>query len=163
VGPQRSAVSGQRSDSVGYDDPLAPAVTLDLPLRALIPEEYVAERALRLRLYRRIAGVVDTAAIEALAEELVDRFGPLPMEVQNLLYQVRIKVLALAAGVSSIGRDSDQLVLRSDDLEQVDRQRLQARLGADARVARRAVWLPLAAGWTEALERTLRAMHAAHL
>jgi len=148
---------------VGYDDPLAPAVTLDLPLRALIPEEYVAERALRLRLYRRIAGVVDTAAIEALAEELVDRFGPLPMEVQNLLYQVRIKVLALAAGVSSIGRDSDQLVLRSDDLEQVDRQRLQARLGADARVARRAVWLPLAAGWTEALERTLRAMHAAHL
>jgi transcription-repair coupling factor (superfamily II helicase) len=163
VGLQRSAVSAQRSDAVGYDDPLAPAVTLDLPLRALIPEEYVAERALRLRLYRRIAGVTDTAAIEALAEELVDRFGPLPLEVQNLLYQVRIKVLALAAGVSAIGRDSDQLVLRSDDLEQVDRQRLQARIGADARVARRAVWLPLAAGWPEALERTLRAMHAAHL
>jgi transcription-repair coupling factor (superfamily II helicase) len=159
----RSSFSIQRSDSVRYDDPLAPVVTLDLPLRALIPEEYVAERALRLRLYRRIAGVTDTAAIEALAEELVDRFGPLPVEVQNLLYQVRIKVLALAAGVTSIGRDSDQLVLRSDDLEHVDRQRLQARIGDAARVARRAVWLPINDGWPEALERTLRAMRAAHM
>jgi transcription-repair coupling factor (superfamily II helicase) len=159
----RSSFITHRSDVVSYEDPLAPAVTLDLPLRALIPEEYVAERALRLRLYRRIAGVMDTAAIDALAEELVDRFGPLPVEVQNLLYQVRIKVLALAAGVTSIGRDSEQLVLRSDDLEHVDRQRLQARIGDAARVARRAVWLPLSDAWPDALERTLRAMRAAHM
>ncbi len=162
-GIQRSAFGVQRSETVSYEDPLAPAVTLDLPLRALIPEEYVAERALRLRLYRRIAGVTDTAAIDALAEELVDRFGPMPQEVQNLLYQVRIKLLALAAGVSSIGRDSDQLVLRSDDLETVDRTRLQARIGDVARVARRAVWLPITDAWPEALERTLRAMRAAHM
>ncbi len=162
-GVQRSACSVQRSESVSYDDPLAPAVTLDLPLRALIPEEYVAQQSLRLRLYRRIAGVTDTAAVDALAEELVDRFGPLPEEVQNLLYQVRIKVLALAAGVSAIGRDSGQLVLKSDDLEHVDRQRLQARIGDAARVARRAVWLPIADGWPEALERTLRAMRTAQM
>jgi transcription-repair coupling factor (superfamily II helicase) len=162
-GVQRSSFSVHRSEPVRYDDPLAPAVTLDLPLRALIPEEYVAQQALRLRLYRRIAGVTDTAAIDALAEELVDRFGPLPVEVQNLLYQVRIKVLALAAGVTSIGRDSEQLVLRSDDLEAVDRQRLQARIGDAARVARRAVWIPISDAWPEALERTLRAMRAAHM
>ncbi len=162
-GAQRSALSAQRSEAVRYEDPMAPAVTLDLPLRALIPEEYVAERALRLRLYRRIAGVTDTAAIDVLAEELVDRFGPMPVEVQNLLYQVRIKVLALAAGVSAIGRDTEQLVLRSDDLETVDRQRLQARLGDAARVARRAVWIPITDAWPETLERTLRAMRAAHM
>jgi transcription-repair coupling factor (superfamily II helicase) len=152
-----------RREVVSYEDPMAPAVTLDLPLRALIPEAYVAEQALRLRLYRRIAGVTDTAAIDTLAEELVDRFGPMPVEVQNLLYQVRIKVLALAAGVSAIGRDTEQLVLRSDDLETVDRQRLQAHIGDAARVARRAVWIPLTDAWPEALERTLRAMRAAHL
>ena len=162
-GVHRSSFIVHRSESVSYDDPLAPAVTLDLPLRALIPEEYVAEQALRLRLYRRIAGVTDTAAIDVLAEELVDRFGPLPEEVQNLLYQVRIKVLALAAGVTSIGRDTEQLVLKSDDLERVDRQRLQARIGDVARVARRAVWIPLTDAWPEALERTLRVMRAAHL
>jgi transcription-repair coupling factor (superfamily II helicase) len=163
TGVQRSAFSVQRAESVRYEDPLAPAVTLDLPLRALIPEEYVAEQVLRLRLYRRIAGVTDTAAIDALAEELVDRFGPLPVEVQNLLYQVRIKVLALAAGVSAIGRDTEQLVLKSDDLEHIDRQRLQARVGDMARVARRAVWIPLTDAWPDALERTLRAMRTAHL
>jgi len=160
---RRSTSAAARFDAVSFEDPLAPAVTLDLPLRALLPEEYVAERALRLRLYRRIAGVTDTAALEALAEELVDRFGPLPEEVQNLFYQVRIKLLALAAGVTAIGHDSGQLVLKSDDLEQVDRQRLQARIGDDARVARRAIWLPIGEGWPEALERTLRALRAAQL
>ncbi len=160
---RRSSFTAHRSESVSYEDPLAPAVTLDLPLRALIPEEYVAERPLRLRLYRRIAGVTDTAALDGMAEELVDRFGPLPVEVQNLFYQVRIKLLALAAGVTAIGHDSGQLVLKSDALELVDRQRLQARIGDDARVARRAIWLSIADGWPEALERTLRVLRAAHL
>ncbi|MER2600579.1 MAG: transcription-repair coupling factor [Caldilineales bacterium] len=146
-----------------YHDPLAPAVTLDLPLRAMIPEDYVAEHPLRLRLYRRIAAVADTAAIDALAEELQDRFGPPPEEVQNLLYQVRIKVLALAAGISAIGRDGNQLVLKADVLELVDRQRLQARIGDAARVARRALWMPLTGNWPEALERVLRAVHGAQL
>jgi transcription-repair coupling factor (superfamily II helicase) len=151
---------------VRYDDPLAPAVTLDLPLLAVIPESYVADPALRLRLYRRIASLTDTEAIEALGRELVDRFGPLPQEVENLLYQVRIKVLALRARVSAIGRDGDQLVLKSDDLELIDRGRLQKRIGAVARVARRAVWMPLGDlsedQWQGNLERILRAIYAAH-
>jgi transcription-repair coupling factor (superfamily II helicase) len=156
-------VAGADSDDgqpVAYDDPLAPAVTLDLPLLAVIPEDFVADGALRLRLYRRIAGLTDTAGIDLLAEELADRFGPLPEEVTNLLYQVRIKVLALRAGVIAIGRDGDQLVLKCDRLEQVDRQRLQARIGGLARVARRAIWMPLGNlgedQWQAALERVLR-------
>ena len=107
--------------------------------------------------------MTSTAEVDTLGEELVDRFGPLPEEAKNLLYQVRIKVLALSAGVSAIGRDENQLVLKSDDLEHVDRPRLQERLGGIARVSRRAVWLPLTDAWPESLERTLRAMHAAHL
>jgi transcription-repair coupling factor (superfamily II helicase) len=152
----------QSGEPVAYDDPLAPAVTLDLPLLAVIPEEYVPNEALRLRLYRRIAGLTDTAAIEELGQELVDRFGSPPEEVNNLLFQVRVKVLALRAGISAIGRSGDQLVLKSDGLEQVDRQRLQRRLGSVARVGRRAVWLPLQDNWRDALEQTLRAMYAAH-
>ncbi len=150
-------------DAVSYDDPMAPAVTLDLPLRAMIPEEYVPESSLRLRLYRRIAALTSTTEVDTFGDELVDRFGVMPEEVKNLLYQVRIKVLALSAGVSAIGRDENQLVLKSDDLERVDRQRLQDRLGSVARVSRRAVWLPLTDTWPESLERTLRTMHAAHL
>ena len=155
---QRSSFGAQRSS---YRDPLAPAVTLDLPLRALIPDEYVPERALRLRLYRRIAEVTDPAGLPALADELKDRFGPLPDEVQNLLYQVRIKSLALLAGITAIGRDNNQLVLKSDALEYVDRQRLQQRIGEAARVARRAIWMPLGNDWQETLERVLRVVHTA--
>ena len=150
-------------DAVSYDDPMAPAVTLDFPLRAMIPEEYVPESSLRLRLYRRIAALTSTTEVDTFGDELVDRFGVMPEEVKNLLYQVRIKVLALSAGVSAIGRDENQLVLKSDDLERVDRQRLQERLGGIARVSRRAVWLPLTDTWPELLERTLRAIQAAHL
>jgi transcription-repair coupling factor (superfamily II helicase) len=160
---RRVATERAGQEAIAYDDPMAPAVTLDLPLRAMLPETYVSEASLRLRLYRRIAGLTSTVEVDTLGEELVDRFGPLPDEAQNLLYQVRIKVLALSAGVSAIGRDENQLVLKSEDLEHVDRARLQERLGSIARVGRRAVWLPLTHAWPEALERTLRAMHAAHL
>ena len=84
----------------------------------------------------------------------------------NLLYQVRIKVLAVRAHVTAIGRDGDQLVLKSEALETVDRQRLQGRIGDGARVARRAVWMPLGdqsdVEWQATLERVLRAMYGAH-
>ena len=98
----------------------------------MIPEEYVPESSLRLRLYRRIAALTSTTEVDTFGDELVDRFGVMPEEVKNLLYQVRIKVLALSAGVSAIGRDENQLVLKSDDLERIDRQRLQERLGSVA-------------------------------
>ncbi|MEA3335507.1 MAG: transcription-repair coupling factor [Chloroflexota bacterium] len=146
---------------VSFDDLLAPAVTLDLPLLAIIPDSYVENQSLRLRLYRRIAGVTATAEIDTLSDELLDRFGPMPQEVKNLLYQVRIKILALSAGVTAIGRADNQLVLKSDVLEQVDRQRLQQRLSTKARVGRRAVWLTVSENWQEALEDTLRGLFAA--
>jgi hypothetical protein len=80
------------------------------------------------------------------------------------MYQVRIKVLALRAGIMAIGREGDQLVLKSDALETVDRARLQARLGGLARVGRRAVWMALGdlsqEQWQENLERILRTLYA---
>ena len=57
----------------------------------LIPESYVADLGVRLGLYRRIASLVDKPEIEAFAAELIDRFGPLPPEVENLLEIIAIK------------------------------------------------------------------------
>jgi transcription-repair coupling factor (superfamily II helicase) len=50
--------------------------------------------------------------IDALAEEFSDRFGPLPESVSNLLYQMRIKLLAGAAGLTSISMEGNQMILR---------------------------------------------------
>src|SRR5262249_28007418 len=60
-----------------------PQISVGTPV--LIPESYVADLGVRLALYRRLATLVDRAEIDAFAAELVDRFGPLPPEVENLL------------------------------------------------------------------------------
>ncbi|MFH1524968.1 MAG: transcription-repair coupling factor [Chloroflexota bacterium] len=87
-------------------------VNVDLPLAIGIPETYVPDTNLRLRLYRRLADLSDEAALEALAAEFTDRFGPLPEMVVNLLYQMRVKMCAEKAGLVSIGMESGQIVLR---------------------------------------------------
>ena len=68
----------------------------------LIPEDYVADLPVRLALYRRLAEIEDERDIEAFAAELVDRFGPLPQEVEYLLQVVAIKSLCRRANVEQI-------------------------------------------------------------
>jgi transcription-repair coupling factor (superfamily II helicase) len=68
----------------------------------LIPDSYVADLPVRLALYRRIAGLIDQAEIDGFAAEMVDRFGPLPAEVENLLKIVAIKRLCRAANVDKV-------------------------------------------------------------
>jgi transcription-repair coupling factor (superfamily II helicase) len=77
-----------------------PQIALGTPV--LIPEAYVEDLGVRLGLYRRIATLVDKDEIDAFAAELIDRFGKLPVEVQNLLDVIAIKQLCKAAGVAKI-------------------------------------------------------------
>ena len=78
----------------------SPQIAIGMPV--LIPESYVADLPARLRLYRRLVGLVSRAEIDAFAAELVDRFGPLPREVENLLRVVAIKRRCLDSGVSRV-------------------------------------------------------------
>lgn len=155
----------QEERGSALDEPLAPTVQLDLNLPARIPEEYVPEGALRLQLYRRLAGLTTLAAVDEIAQEFADRFGPVPEEVSNLLYVVRVKVLAITAGVEAIGLEEGQLLIKCACLETLDRIALQNTLqaqGVPARVARRAIWLELreAGGWRRDLMKTLEVLRA---
>ncbi len=78
------------------------APQINIGSAVLIPESYVADLSVRLGLYRRIALLVDQAEIDAFAAELVDRFGKLPPEVENLLQVIAIKRLCKAAGVEKV-------------------------------------------------------------
>ncbi|MGZ5926820.1 MAG: transcription-repair coupling factor, partial [Rhizomicrobium sp.] len=78
----------------------SPAINLGASV--LIPEHYVADLNVRMSLYRRLSSLETRGDIDAFAAELIDRFGPLPDEVQHLLEIVAIKQLALAAGVEKI-------------------------------------------------------------
>ena len=86
--------------------------SISLPLDAHIPEEYVPNLNTRLSLYHRLARVEHIEEVEDVAREFKDRFGPLPEPVENLLYVVKIKVLAARAKVSSVSTQGKQIVIK---------------------------------------------------
>ena len=75
---------------------------ISIGMAVLIPEPYVPDLAVRMGLYRRLSRIDDAAEIDAFAAELIDRFGPLPPEVDNLLATVAIKKLCRDAGVEKV-------------------------------------------------------------
>src|SRR5205814_681788 len=77
-----------------------PQITIGMPV--LIPETYVADLGVRLGLYRRIAQLSSRRERDAFAAELIDRFGPLPPEVENLLQIIGIKRDCREAGVERV-------------------------------------------------------------
>jgi transcription-repair coupling factor (superfamily II helicase) len=86
-----------------------PQINLGLPV--LIPDDYVADLPVRLGLYRRIGGLASDGENDAMAAELVDRFGPMPPEVENLLQVVAIKRLCRQAGVEKLDAGPKGIVL----------------------------------------------------
>jgi transcription-repair coupling factor (superfamily II helicase) len=135
----------------------AATVTVDLPLSAYIPEDYVTDPTTRVALYQRLARISSTGEVEELRQEFRDRFGELPSSLQNLLYLVRVKVTATQAGVRSITKEDSQIVIKLTE----GHEPMAGRTGSAAR------WCTSEAGrvqldakrlgskWQQALEETL--------
>ena len=85
-------------DAVSAD--WVPQIAVGLPV--LIPTGYVTDLDVRLGLYRRIARLADRAETDSFAAELIDRFGPLPDEVETLLHVVAIKQQCRRAGIDKL-------------------------------------------------------------
>ncbi|QZT61878.1 transcription-repair coupling factor [Mycolicibacterium austroafricanum] len=81
-------------------------VRVDLPVDAHLPPDYIGSDRLRLEAYRRLAAAPDDAAVDAVIEELVDRYGPLPEPAQRLVAVARLRLLARAHGITEIGAPS---------------------------------------------------------
>ena len=79
---------------------LSPQITVDAPI--MIPEDYVPDLAVRMALYRRLNDAEDQDAIEALAAEMIDRFGPLPDATANLVKLIEIKRQAIDAHIAKV-------------------------------------------------------------
>ena len=113
----REAVEAAKAGegAIPEDQSWTPQIAIGMPV--MIPEPYVPDLSVRMSLYRRIALLVDQAEIEAFAAELIDRFGPLPVEVENLLKVVAIKRLCRAAGVEKVeaGPKGAVLAFRNND------------------------------------------------
>lgn len=95
-----AAAKAGRTDADILDERWTPQINLGMSV--LIPDIYVADLNVRLGLYRRLADVVEDHEIEPIAAEMIDRFGPLPLEVDNLLQTVSIKNLCRRAGIEKV-------------------------------------------------------------
>ncbi|MBU0859488.1 MAG: transcription-repair coupling factor, partial [Alphaproteobacteria bacterium] len=97
------AAARQGLDWVGGEEaPGAWSPQINLGTSVLIPDHYVEDLNVRMSLYRRLSDLEDKSAIEGFAAELIDRFGPIPEEVENLLQIVEIKQLCKRAGVDRV-------------------------------------------------------------
>src|SRR5579859_8167698 len=130
---------------IGLDTLTLPPVAVDLPISASLPSDYIEDRDLRLRIYRRLADIRGENHLEEVAQELAERFGPLPRAVQNLIFQLRVKILAVQASVSAIGTENGQIVLTLPAMGELDQAFLGSKLGPEARVSKNRAWLGRAA------------------
>jgi transcription-repair coupling factor (superfamily II helicase) len=94
------AVAELKGDEEIADSGWSPQISVGTPV--MIPDEYVPDLHLRLGLYRRLGEITDLSEIDAFGAELIDRFGPLPLEVQHLLKIVYIKSLCRTANVEKL-------------------------------------------------------------
>ncbi|MCJ7624808.1 MAG: DEAD/DEAH box helicase, partial [Anaerolineaceae bacterium] len=113
-------------------------VNVDLPLSVGIPVSYIPDDYLRLQLYRRLADLRKCSDIENIREEFIDRFGPFPDEVENLFYKIRVKLLAGKAGLISVTKEGDQIVLKFPALPAGQDRRDLPDIGFHTRVGKNA-------------------------
>lgn len=85
----------------------APQAAVDLAVDAYVPEEYVADPGEKVSVYRRLAGARTLEAVDDLAGELADRYGPVPPPVANLMAVTRLRVLATLCGMVSVVQAPD--------------------------------------------------------
>ncbi|HSX73349.1 MAG TPA: TRCF domain-containing protein, partial [Shinella sp.] len=94
------AVAEIKGDEEVADTGWSPQISVGTPV--MIPDDYVPDLHLRLGLYRRLGEITELGDIDAFGAELIDRFGPLPVEVQHLLKIVYIKSLCRVANVEKL-------------------------------------------------------------
>lgn len=117
------AIIEARAGAAGVKPPpeaFSPSITVDAPI--LIPEDYVPDLNLRMALYRRMNELADRSQVDGFAAELIDRFGPLPDEVSNLVQVIEIKQFCLQARVAKLeaGQKGALVTFQNDSFAEPD-------------------------------------------
>ncbi|MGC0422597.1 transcription-repair coupling factor [Embleya sp. AB8] len=102
-----------------------PEIRVELPIDAHVPHDYVPGERLRLEAYRRIAAITSESDIDAVRAELVDRYGPLPQPVENLLAVARFRAHVRQAGVADVTLQGNFVRFGPVELRESQQLRLQ--------------------------------------
>ncbi len=100
-------------------------VRVELPVDAHIPHDYITGERLRLEAYTRIASINATIDIAAVRDELTDRFGTVPLQVDNLLAVARLRAVARQAGLTDITLQGNKIRFSPVDLPESREVRVQ--------------------------------------
>src|SRR5579859_6836368 len=120
----------------------APNVAIDLPLDAYLPDEFIGDRALKVKFYQRLASLTRPEQVESMEAELSDRFGTPPLPVKNLLAMVQLKVEAAQLGYEGIAAKDTEFILTVKRTIVPNRIALYRRFHNDARVQQGVIRIP---------------------
>jgi transcription-repair coupling factor (superfamily II helicase) len=137
---------------------VAPSATVDLPLDAYLPDDYIGDRTLKVNFYQRLANLSRPEQVEAMVAEMNDRFGAPPPPVQNLLAMVRLKVEAANLGFEAVSMRDNEFVLTVKRTVIPNRIALYRRFRNEARVQQGVVRIPrrlFGPNWLEQLRELL--------
>jgi transcription-repair coupling factor (superfamily II helicase) len=87
------------------------SVEIDVDLDAYLPEAYIKDGKQKIEMYKRFKGISSREDILELQEEMMDRFGDYPLEVDHLLKLTELKVLAIKAKVESIKQVKNEVIM----------------------------------------------------
>jgi len=113
------AIRGLKGEAVEEENP---EINLKVDIR--VPEDYLPQVNLRLNLYKRLAAVEDLKEIDRIREEIVDRFGPVPDPIENLLRYGALKHLATRLRLRSVDRTERRIVFKFRPQTPVDWSRV---------------------------------------
>jgi transcription-repair coupling factor (superfamily II helicase) len=97
-------------------------VQVELPVAANIPDSYIGDMNVRLSVYKRLGDVMNVEDLPEVENELRDRFGDIPGEVEGLLYIVRLRAMGRQAGVRSIKADENTFTIQMAPSYRLDRE-----------------------------------------
>jgi len=127
----QSAVNKLRTgaDESAVTDVLSTAeMNLELPLDHFIPRSYIRDEKLRLGAYRQLAATEDEAELDAVLRSLIDRYGPGPDQLDNLVYSLRVKLRGMRMGLRGVVAEGHDIVIRVDPQRLLDVDELNRRM-----------------------------------
>lgn len=138
-------------------------LVIDLPLGSRLPDDYIGDPDLKIRLYRRLASVVSLDEVEAMEQEFADRFGSPPPPVVDLLFGLRVRALARSRMLRAVEATDRELIVRTSPFVVTDRLALYRAFGRQAQVRRGVITIPrrpAAAEWQADLLQLLQQLRA---